>query len=264
MLALAAMLTGVGCSIVVDTDGLSGGSSGTPVVSPESGADALADVATDTSKIDGSPPIDAGDPTLVGDWPFDEGSGTKIHDRSGHAHDGVAAGGTWVDDHASQPASALRLGGGSAFVSIEPHADFDRPASARLTLVAWMRSNEEPAHNMFFSVSFGETEQSYGIELITPTQLTYWDGTEHRAVATIAAIGMGWHHYGVVVEDENVRIYFDGVRVSDGRVDMTPRRSTQVLLGRSTFGDRLNGALDKMRYYRRALTDAEIVAEKNR
>lgn len=61
-----------------------------------------------------------------------------------------------------------------------------------------------------------------------------------------------------------MRIYLDGARVSDGKVDSTPRKATQVLLGRSTFGDRLNGAIDTMRYYRRALSDAEILVEKNR
>lgn len=263
MLVLAAMTAGVGCSLAVDTDGLSGGSSGTPVVVSEAGTDAIADVATDSAKTE-SGPIDAGDPTLVGDWPFDEGSGTQIHDRSGHSHDGVAAGGSWVDDHRGASASALRLSGGASFVSIEPHVDFDRPAGAKLTLVAWMRSNEDPKHNMFFSVSYGDTEQSYGLELITATELTYWDGTEHRATATIPAIGMGWHHYGIVVDGEQVRIYLDGARVSDGKVDSTPRKATQVLLGRSTFGDRLNGAIDTMRYYRRALSDAEILVEKNR
>lgn len=46
--------------------------------------------------------------------------------------------------------------------------------------------------------------------------------------------------------------------------DTTPRTATQVLLGHSTFGRFLHGAVDKPRFYRVALSDAEMMAEKNR
>lgn len=261
-LAAAITIAVGGCSIVVDTNGLSsGGAQPLTDAGTEGGADVVADVGSGS---DTSTQKDAGDPTLVGDWPFDEGSGSTIKDRSGRGHDGTAIGGTWVDDHANTAKSALLLEGGSAFVALVAHPDFDRPSGAKLTLVAWMRMNDAPSHDMFFSVSYGDMDSSFGIELINPTELTYWDGTEHAATATIPAIGTGWHHYGIVADGDTVRIYFDGARVSQGKCDTSPKTSTQVLFGRSTFGDRLDGAIDKMRYYRRALSDAEILAEKNR
>ncbi|MBS2019789.1 MAG: LamG domain-containing protein [Deltaproteobacteria bacterium] len=259
-----AVIAAGGCSIVVDTSGLSGGS--TPAPSVDAGEDRAEprDAAPVDAGSDARGDADAGDPTLVGDWPFDEGSGGAILDRSGRGHDGVAIGASWVDDHANRPASALRLTGNGGLVGVTAHADFDRPANAALTLVAWMRMDDVPNHDLFFSVSYGDQDSSFGIEVITPTELTYWDGTQHAATATIPAIGTGWHHYGVVVEGGSVKIFFDGVRVSQGPIETTPRKSTQVLFGPSTFGNRLDGAIDGLRYYRRALGDAEILAEKNR
>ena len=73
-----------------------------------------------------------------------------------------------------------------------------------------------------------------------------------------------WHHYVVVVVDTNqVRLCFDGVRVGQGSPDRTPRTAKEVLLGRSTWGDRFKGAIDRARFFRVALTDAEVLAEKN-
>lgn len=54
------------------------------------------------------------------------------------------------------------------------------------------------------------------------------------------------------------------MRVAQGAADTTPRTAQQVLLGHSTFGQFLHGAVDKARFYRVALTDAEMMAEKNR
>lgn len=267
MLVAAALAVG-GCSIVVETGGLSsGGADPVPAASEagaESGgadADAGADVATNPDT--GVAP-DAAVPTLVGDWPFDEGTGTIIHDKSGRGHDGTAIGGTWVADHKGTAANALFLNGSSAFVAVVAHTDFDRPSDAQLTLAAWMRMEDAASHDMFFSVSYGDNEQSFGIELVSPTELTYWDSSEHAATATIPTIGTGWHHYGIVADRDDVSIYFDGARVSQGKCNTSPKKATQVMFGRSTFGDRLHGAIDNMRFYRRALSDAEMLAEKNR
>lgn len=107
-------------------------------------------------------------------------------------------------------------------------------------------------------------DSSFGIELITDTTLTYWDGKEHIAQATIPSVVGQWHHYGVVVDGSQARIYFDGVRVSQAVADTTPRTATQVYFGHSSFGDYLRGAVDKARFFRVALTDAEMMTEKNR
>jgi hypothetical protein len=129
---------------------------------------------------------------------------------------------------------------------------------------SWARFDETPSHDMFFAVWYGDTDAAFGIELIDATQLTYWDGTQHVTPAIVPSVVGAWHHFGVVIEGTQARMYFDGVRVSQGVADTTARTATQVFFGHSSFGDYLRGAIDKARFFRVALTNAEMMAEKNR
>src|SRR5690606_24412521 len=230
-----------------------GGPSGgdASVTTPDAGASAL-DAGSDAA-------------TLVGDWPIDEGSGNAVLDHSGLSHNGVLFGGEWTADRENVSGSALLFDGGAGgYVSIAGHQDFDRGASPAFTMSAWARFDETPSHDMFFSVSFGGKDSSYGIELVNATTLTYWDGNDHAAQTNIPSVVGAWHHFGVVVEGTEARVYLDGFRVNQAAADTTPRKATQIMLGHSSFGDLLQGAVDKARFHRRALSDAEMLAEKNR
>ena len=173
-------------------------------------------------------------------------------------------GGAWVEDHAGAAGSAYETTTEDDYAKIPGNADFDRPAGAVFSLTVWARTPEAPDHDLFFSVSYGNKDDSFGIELMSPTTLTYFDGKEHVPQATVPNVVGAWHHYGVVVDTNQVRVYFDGVRVGSGSPDRTPRTAKEILLGRSTWGDRFKGAIDKARFFRVALTDAEVLAEKNR
>ena len=252
-----------GCSLLVDTGGLSddertsGGASRTTDADASAGPDGGGSDARDDA-------MDAGS-ALIGDWPFDDGTGTTAMDVSGHDHHAVLFGGTWGADRAGSSGRALHLAGGANdYASVAAHADFDRPTGAKLTMMAWVRFDDTPSHEIVFNVAFGGQEAAYGIELQNATTLTYWDGNAHVAEATIPNVVGAWHHFGVVVDGAQARVYFDGARVGQGTADVTPRVATQILFGHSNWGDYLVGAIDQARFYRAALTDAELLAEKNR
>lgn len=255
-----------GCSLLVDTSGLSDGdrtSSGDASTAATDGGTARDSAALDGGA-DGTDPVDAGS-ALVGDWPFDEGTGTTAMDLSGHGHHALALGGQWTADRGGVAGHAFLLDGSpTSYLSSPGHADFDRSAGARLTMMAWVRFDDVPSHAVFVSVSYGDKEAAYGIEMHGPTALNYWDGSGHIAEATVPDVVGAWHHAGVVVDGPEARVYFDGVRVAQGAADATPRRATQLMLGRSNYGNGLKGALDGVRFFRAALTDAEMLAEKNR
>lgn len=272
-LALAFVLGGAGCSLFLDTEGFEGepptggsdaSTADTTPSTPPDDATSSPDVVTDPDAAvpDAAPDVMS---MLVGDWPFDEGSGNVILDKSGRSHNGLVSGGTWAADHLGAANQALVFdGGASNFVSIAGGPDFTRTATLSFTMLAWARFDDAPGHDMFFSVSFGTQDSSFGIELVNETTLTYWDGNDHIAQAAVPSVVGQWHHFGVVVEGSQARIYFDGVRVSQAVADTTPRMATQVFFGHSTFGDYLRGAVDKARFFRAALTDAEMMTEKNR
>lgn len=52
--------------------------------------------------------------------------------------------------------------------------------------------------------------------------------------------------------------------MSKGTASTTPRTSTQIFFGRSSFNNTMAGVVDSARFFRSALTDAEMLAEKNR
>lgn len=252
--------TGPGDGSPVPSDGSDADADG---VAPPDGGDAGADAPIDASTFDAN--IADVDPRVVGDWWFDEGFGTKIHDLSGRGNHGSVIGtGHWVANAAGHAGSALAFATINDYVAIPGHPDFDRPADATFSMTAWMRTTDEPDHDMFFSVAYGDSYHAFGIELRTATHVTYWDGYSHVGEATIPNVLGQWHHYGIAVDGSQVRVYFDGVRVGEGVADTTPRVATQVLIGRSNYADRLIGAVDRVRFFHLALTDDEMMAEKNR
>lgn len=259
------VVSGVACSLVTDTSGLSSGGAaprdaGGPDGSPEgSAADARADGP------------DAGrDPALVGEWLLEEKTGTTARDTSGHGHDGLVADATWIaDGHAG---GALQLGANGQ-VTIAGSPDFDRPANASFTMTAWVRPKGALDHDFPFSVSFGSTDACFGLETRADDEIDYYAGEVGDAGPGPAHIGTvkvplargTWSHIGVVVVNgTDTRLYFGGVRVSTGVADATPRTSTSVLLGTNNYGAHFPGAIDSLRFYRRALSDAEIAADRDR
>jgi hypothetical protein len=252
-----------GCSLLLDTSGFSDEERPSGDASTTTGADA--GTGPDGAAADARPDVVNAGPALIGDWPFDEGTGTTAMDVSGHDHHAVLFGGTWGADRAGSSGRALHFAGGANdYASVAAHADFDRPTGAKLTMMAWVRFDDTPSHDIVFNVAFGGTEATYGIEVESATTLTYWDGNTHVAEATIPNVVGAWHHFGVVVDGAQARVYFDGARVGQGTADVTPRVATQILFGHSNWGDYLVGAIDQARFYRAALTDAELLAEKNR
>ncbi len=218
--------------------------------------DATADVGPTDAGTDAS--IRAG---LVGEWRFDEGNGSIAKDTSGHGHDGAIASGTWVSGHSG---AALQLdGSASSLVTVPASPDFDRPAGAVFTITAWVRFPGNFSHQVFVSVNFGPSNATYGLEAHTPTLINYFDDSNHIADSPVTW-GTGWHHAAVVVDGSKpARVFFDGVMVGAEVGDTAARTCTSLTFGGGSYGDRMQGALDTVRFYRRALSDQEVAADMN-
>ena len=256
----AALLLGVGaCTLVLDTDDLASGAGAD--AGPSQAEAGAGDAAGDARALDAVAP-DATAPRLLADWPFDEGSGTSIRDATKRGHDGMATGGTWVMDALGAAASALELGG--AVVNVPASAELDRPAGAAFTLTAWMRRTGPLSHNLIVSVSFGNKDNSFGLEMQDDDTFVYYDGKEHIAPAKVAIADGSWNHFAAAVEGRETAVFFNGKRVGIGLADDTPRASTGLMLGGSTWGDRRKGAIDRVRIYAGALTEEQVAEDMER
>jgi hypothetical protein len=254
-----------GCSLLVDTSGLTsvdGAEDADVVPGPgDAGGDVQELAAGDAAAVADVDAPDAAEdrPPRIGDWPFDEGTGTVVGDVSGRGHHGTASGGQWVADALGMPKSALAIDG--HVVTIAGSSDFDRPAAATVTYAAWMLRREALSHRLFVGVAYGDKDSSFGLEMLDDNTFVFFDGNEHVANATVSVPEDTWHHYAAVVDGEQVTLYLDGRAVGVGTADATPRAATAVHLGGSTWGDRLRGAIDRVRIYPLALTAAEVRSE---
>jgi len=79
-------------------------------------------------------------------------------------------------------------------------------------------------------------------------------GGSNGAIAPVT-LDTGWHHLAVVVNGTAARFYWDGsaMTMSDSGVSALGIDATNLRIGSG-----LNGALDDVRVYDRALTEAEV------
>ncbi len=206
---------------------------------------------------------------LVAHWRLDEGSGAIAGDSSGNGHDGQLSGGTWIAD--------ARFGGGLRLVAGDALAVPGFPAATPSWSVSvWIRlSNEQLAADSDTWTEILSTENvgSAGWQINIDKRLaqprfvfSYWApplmgyvGTECSCVETGA-----WRHLVAVVDVATDRITL----YSDGTVADQVTRPSDVLPGDSTLyfgrwnmsGRLLNGDLDDIAIWGRALTAAEVTA----
>ncbi len=204
--------------------------------------------------------IDAGPlPGCLAAWDFDEDGGSVVFDRCGRGHDGTLVN---VSRSAGVDDGGLRITGATSRVRVPGSSDFDRGAGA-FSITAWVRRVQPLSHGLTLSVNYGATSAMYGLELLSDTELTYWDGVEHKPIVPVRYDG-GWHHLAVTHTGSVATLYFDGTKLDAGPTDTTPRTCTDVQLGNSSYGDPLGGDLDKVRFYGRALSDGEVVQDMKR
>jgi hypothetical protein len=209
----------------------------------------------------------------VGQWRFDEGSGTTVHDTSGSGLDGAilpgANGGapTWVTGISG---SALHFDGHGAVAL--PDSTLLEPT--RITVAAWARRAGSPG-NYRYIVSKGATAcytSSYALYTAArgsvafyvssgghytlsdqPAPSAVWDGRWHRLVGTY--------------DGRDVRLFVDGRQVGadvaePGGIDygLTTRGP---YIGTYRGGCRLpfSGDIDTVEIYDAALDDAAIAAD---
>jgi hypothetical protein len=206
---------------------------------------------------------------LVAHWSLDEGRGTVARDASGNGHDGQLSGGSWIAD--------ARLGGGVRFAAGDTIAVPGFPAATPSWSVSvWIRLSDEQLASdadTFTTILSTENLGSAGWEVNLDRQLpqprfvfSYWAppladyiGTECSCVETGA-----WLHLAAVVDarTERITLYRDGA-VANQEVrpsDIPPGDSTLHFARWNMSGRLLNGDLDDIAIWQRALTAQEVAA----
>ena len=219
----------------------------------------------------------AADPTLIGHWRFDEASYGAAVDSSGNGLT-LTPQGTPVSTTAAAP-----IGGTNTRAAMCNSSDGDHFAIAsglsrypnllrpsEWTISAWVevRSLSRPQQSEILSGG-----DNYGLRVsglaggaVAAYAFSYDGRTWSRAISSNTfVLGDGrWHHLAAVTSSAAISVWLDGVETTAPHPGQRYGSNLDFFIGRS--GDPndwtryLDGAVDDVRFYRRALGDDEIRA----
>jgi len=203
---------------------------------------------------------------LVGEWDFDEGSGTTAYDSSGFGNDGTINGGaTFVP---GKLGSALNFDG-TGYVNCG--LKVDDVLSNAITLEAWIKPTGKQRGGIISSdVTYYAPHKGYDFFL--------WDdGTNGRLYTDFGnGIALGrkwfdipntswynqWHHVAASWNGNNVRLYVDGMEVTSLTYTGSysdPSRNT--LIGAISYTSvlwKFSGIIDEVRIWNQALVPVKF------
>ena len=206
---------------------------------------------------------DAADPSLVGWWRFDEGSGTIAYDSSGNGNDGTFNGDPqWVVGYFG---GALEFDGSDDWLDCGSDPSLDL---TKWTITFWLKINENKNYSAFI-IKEGCCEgiaENYEVLAYEDGHfhfpITFTDGsrTYVNTSAGVCVVGE-WAHFAYSYDAaEGRRFYKNGSLIFEDAESGTPQTTTESLsIGNEQLLSRfVNGTMDDIRIYNHALTQEEI------
>jgi hypothetical protein len=207
---------------------------------------------------------------LVAAYSFNEGSGTKVTDVSGHNLNGTIVGATWTTG--GKYGNALSFNGTSSYV------DLGNPAALQLTgsmtIEAWVKAAANPPDDgqivaksdgsgWQFKTSPDTGPHTFGM------QVTGTSGTNSQRYSTTARSLNTWYHIAGVYDATagTLSVYVNGVLDNGTLRNAVPtvqlNAAVNANIGRRTGGFYFNGIIDEVRIYSSALSQGEIQNDMN-
>jgi len=206
---------------------------------------------------------------LVGYWPFDEGTETIAYDYSGNGNNGTLldASPTNADGNTPPQWTTGKIGGALSFDGVDDYVDtlliFNSPS--RFTVIAWIN----------LPITQGTQKNIAGTSYRHPqllilggnlVRIQFGDLTGFPGVnSTISIPNNEWHHVVGTWNGITLRIYIDGVLNNTYNPGSSPINNTQYHFQIGAFGppnsnlrQLIQGLIDEVRIYNRALSDSEI------
>ncbi len=194
---------------------------------------------------------------IVGYWRFDEGSGVTVSDASGHGNIGTVYGASWVDGTSG---AALSFDGSDDFVEVPYSSSLDFEA---LTWSAWVKLDAFRIEgcgvvSKAWTVDYaGEWSGSIrpdgriGFTILTDS------GRVDLAGSTVLSPGT-WYHVAGTYDGSVMRVYVNGVEDGNASHSGSLHLDMPLRIGRAGRVGFMDGVIDEVRVYNRALTPAEI------
>jgi Concanavalin A-like lectin/glucanases superfamily len=206
---------------------------------------------------------------LAGSWPLDEGSGSVVHDFSGHGNNGTISGGAqWTPGFSG---TALRFDGTTGRVRVPDGASLE--PTTQVTVTAWLKASK-PVGQFAYIVAKGAQRcdaASYGLYTGPNRGLSFYVSQEGgdtftRSPDAGSRVWDGrWHFVVGTYDGRSVRLYVDGVQVGSGaqlagNIDYDfPDNDLYLGHYAGCTGLDFGGAIDAPQVWSRSLSAAEVL-----
>lgn len=209
----------------------------------------------------------AGSSGLIGFWRFNEASGSSASDSSGAGNTGnLTNGPSWTTGY-DDTGSGLSFDGTNDYVALGAMASVD--AQADLTVMGWAKRSSSTSRGMLFN-SYVNANNWLGLQFANDTNVYAVVANGALAYGYVAVANTNWHHYALVFDGaqtgnaNRLKLYIDGVAQTltySGTIPATtPTVNTDANIGYDVHnGVYMNGRIDDVRVYNRALTQDEVL-----
>ncbi len=202
---------------------------------------------------------------LIGQWKFDEDTGTTTYDSSGNGNDGTLTNApTRVGSSSCIAGSCLQFNGVNTYVNV-PVFSGEPVASSSLSIAGWVNfSNLTGYHVIACFGTDGGPPSAYGIYSYGSNPIASFSSSNGAATGnTILATGR-WYYIVGVYDGLTNKIYVNGsldksVTYGSGNIISGPLEiGVWCNYQNNPSSNQLNGSIDDVRVYNRALTADEI------
>ncbi len=195
---------------------------------------------------------------------FEEGSGASTADASGRGNPGAISGAAW--SAAGKNGKALDFDGVNDWVTVADSASLD--LTGAMTIEAWVRP-DAPA-KVWQTIAMKEALGGLSYALFASgdtARLNGWWGQNSLYVPADRPLAAAtWTHVAVTAGGGTMRLFLNGAQVATRSIagSLTPSANPLRIGGNAVWLDEyFDGRIDDVRIYDRALTAAEVQADRD-
>lgn len=242
----------------INTSGLAAGSYTATITVTAPGADPRAIPVTLT--INEKPATN----NLVGAWAFEESNGDTVLDASPQRNTGTIQGASRTSN--GRYGRGVSFDGQDDWITVADDSSLD--LTNGMTLEAWVKP--DTLANSWRTILIKEQTQNLayamyaGTDAGLPSGHVYTDSDKGLSGPTALPLGQ-WSHVATTFDGSTLRLYVDGAQVSTMAVTgpITVSGGALRMGGNAVWAEWFDGTLDEVRVYNRALSGAEILADRD-
>lgn len=200
---------------------------------------------------------------LAGFWNFNEGTGSILHDVSGHGNNGTIYGAQWTPGISGY---GLYFNGSNDYVEIPDNSNINFNQNDDYSYIFWFKTSASVGGGFTQIISKRTLELSTSIFVqIYEDKIGVDTGTwpNDFLIRTPSEVNDDeWHHLAMSHTGSNstFTVYYDGVNIGTaGPETINTSNTGNLYLGRDIPENRYyNGFIDELKIYNKALTQQEI------